>query len=136
MVGLFHFVCGLARNQLWRLKPALSQEPQSKWPFGNVFRGGANRDQQMIRGLTSQVHELEAKCQEIMKKKKQEHLAKWDWLENQYQLKCHAAYYAQQSLKKAQDELRETKETMMQRINELESARNVSVEVRVHVIAR
>ena len=75
--------------------------------------------------LEAERDEVEEKCQELRKDKKT-HLEKWDWLENEYQLKCHAAQCAQ-------DELRETNEIMTlkdQRIKELESefaAKNASM---------
>ena len=90
--------------------------------------------------LEAERDEVEEKCQELdkLRKDKKTHLEKWDWLEKEYQLKCHAACCAEQSLEKVQDELRETNEIMTlkdQRIKELESefaAKNAStVEVKV-----
>ena len=90
--------------------------------------------------LEAERDEVEEKCQELdkLRKDKKTHLEKWDWLEKEYQLKCHAARCAEQSLEKVQDELRETNEIMTlkdQRIKELESefaAKNAStVEVKV-----
>lgn len=59
-----------------------------------------------------------------MRETKANHLQKWDWLEKEYQQKCHAAHTAQQSLEKVQDELRVNKELVTlkdQWIEELEN---------------
>ncbi len=52
-----------------------------------------------------------------------QHLTKWDWLEQEYHQKCHAADVAQRSLEKAEKNLKARDELLAlksQRIAELE----------------
>ena len=58
-------------------------------------------------------------------KKKEEQLTKWDWLEREYQQKCHAAHVAEQSLQKAEKKMKEREELLTmknQQIQQLEKS--------------
>lgn len=108
---------------------------ESSRGFFSFLRGGASRrqqeeQQQQQRAVQDQLHKLRARVQEQereleeKRRTKQEHLSKWDWLEKEYQQKCHTAQCAQQGLEKAEDELRASKELNTlkdQRIKDLES---------------
>ena len=69
--------------------------------------------------LQARVHELERE----LRRKKQEHLTKWDWLEQQYSIKTNAVALLRQRLENVDDELRASEEMCTlkdRRIEELE----------------